>query len=211
MAEKISVLIVDDHAVVRSGLATILGEQPDINVIGEAKDGFEAIDKAPKLKPDVILMDVFMPRLSGIDAMIAIKEKLPEARILILTVSESEETLLRALRFGAQGYLLKSASIDEVINAVRQVAEGQGMLSPHVATTLIAEFRQKGEEPKLSSREIQVLQLLGEGLTNNEIAKRLYISESTVRTYMGRLLDKLHLRNRAAAMAYAMRRGVASK
>ena len=211
MAEKISVLIVDDHAVVRRGLATILGEQPDINVIGEAKDGFEAIDKAPKLKPDVILMDVFMPRLSGIDAMIAIKEKLPEARILILTVSESEETLLRALRFGAQGYLLKSASIDEVINAVRQVAEGQGMLSPHVATTLIAEFRQKKEEPKLSSREIQVLQLLGEGLTNNEIAKRLYISESTVRTYMGRLLDKLHLRNRAAAMAYAMRRGVASK
>ena len=209
MAEKISVLIVDDHAVVRSGLATILGEQPDINVIGEAKDGFEAIDKAPKLKPDVILMDVFMPRLSGIDAMIAIKEKLPEARILILTVSESEETLLRALRFGAQGYLLKSASIDEVINAVKQVADGQGMLSPHVATTLIAEFRQKGEEPKLSSREIQVLQLLGEGLTNNEIAKRLYISESTVRTYMGRLLDKLHLRNRAAA--YAMRRGVASK
>ncbi|GAI88097.1 unnamed protein product, partial [marine sediment metagenome] len=99
----------------------------------------------------------------------------------------------------------------EVINAVRQVAAGQGMLSPHIATRLISEFRQKGEEPKLSAREIQVLQLLGEGLTNNEIASRLYLSESTVRTYMGRLLDKLHLHNRAEAMAYAMRHGITSK
>lgn len=210
MAEKIKVLVVDDHAVVRSGLASILAAQPDMAIVGEAKDGPEAVDKAFELKPDVILMDIFMPNLSGIDAMIAIKEKVPEARVLILTVSESEENLFRALRFGAQGYLLKSASIDEVIAAVRQVADGQGMLSPHAATRLIAEFRHEGDQPSLSNRELQVLRLLGEGLSNIEIANRLYIGESTVRTYLGRLLDKLHLRNRAEAIAYATRRGMAS-
>jgi len=210
MAEKIKVFVVDDHAVVRSGLASILAAQSDMTIVGEAKDGREAVNKALELKPDVILMDIFMPNLSGIDAMIAIKEKMPEARVLILTVSESEENLFRALRFGAQGYLLKSSGIDEVIAAVRQVADGQGMLSPHVATRLIAEFRHEGDQPSLSNRELQVLRLLGEGLSNVEIANRLYIGESTVRTYLGRLLDKLHLRNRAEAIAYATRRGLAS-
>ncbi len=208
MAEKIKVLVVDDHAVVRSGLVTILKEQPDMLVAGEAKDGLEAINKATELKPDVILMDIFMPGMSGIDAIIAIKEKLPEAKVLILTVSESEENLFRALRFGAKGYLLKSADIAEVIIAVRQVANGQGILSPHAATRLIAEFRHESEQPSLSNRELQVLRLLGEGLSNKEIASRLYIGESTVRTYLGRLLDKLHLRNRAEAISYATRRGM---
>lgn len=208
MAEKIKVLVVDDHAIVRSGLASILAAQPDMAIVGEAKDGQEAINKALELKPDVILMDIFMPNLSGIDAMVVIKEKMPEARVLILTVSESEENLFRALRFGARGYLLKSASIDEVIAAIRQVANGQGMLSPYAATRLIAEFRHEDEQPSLSNRELQVLRLLGEGLSNVEIGNRLYIGESTVRTYLGRLLDKLHLRNRAEAIAYAARHGI---
>lgn len=208
MAEKIKVLVADDHAVVRTGLATILGEQPDIIIIGEAKDGLEAISKALELKPDVILMDIFMPNCTGLDAMISIRESLPDARVLILTVSEHEDDLFRALRFGAQGYLLKSANIDEVADAVRQVASGEAMLSPHIATRLVAEFRKKDDEPKLSAREMEVLQLVGEGLTNTRIADRLFISESTVRTYLRRLLDKLHLSHRTEAIAYAVRHGV---
>lgn len=208
MAEKITVLVADDHAVVRTGLATILGEQPDIIIIGEAKDDLEAISKALELKPDVILMDIFMPNCTGLDAMISIRESLPDARVLILTVSEHEDDLFRALRFGAQGYLLKSANIDEVADAVRQVASGEAMLSPHIATRLVAEFRKKDDEPKLSAREMEVLQLVGEGLTNTRIADRLFISESTVRTYLRRLLDKLHLSHRTEAMAYAVRHGV---
>jgi two-component system NarL family response regulator len=208
MAEKITVLVADDHAVVRAGLATILGEQPDITIVGEAADGLEATSKVLELKPDVILMDIIMPKCSGIDAMIAIRDRMPDARVLILTVSESEEDLFRALRFGAQGYLLKSANIDEVADAVRKVAAGEAMLSPNIVTRLIAEFRQKTDEPKLSTREMEVLQLLGQGLTNTQIASQLFISESTVRTYLRRLIDKLHLSHRSEAMAYAIRQGI---
>jgi len=208
MAEQIKVFVADDHAVVRAGLATILGEQPDITIVGEAGDGFEATSKVLELKPDVILMDIIMPKCSGIDAMIAIRDRMPDARVLILTVSESEDNLFRALRFGAQGYLLKSANIDEVADAVRKVAAGEAMLSPNIASRLIAEFRQKIDEPKLSSREMEVLQLLGQGLTNTQIARQLFISESTVRTYLRRLMDKLHFSHRTEAMAYAIRQGI---
>ena len=205
MGETIRVLIADDHAVVRAGLATILGAESDIAIVGEAKDGLEAIDRAVELKPDVILMDIFMPRCNGLEATVAIKQKLADARLLILTVSEREEDLLQALRFGAQGYLLKSANITEVADAVRMVAAGEAMLSPHIITRLVAEFREKANGPALSDREAEVLQILGEGLTNTEIARRLFISESTVRTYLRRLLDKLQLKNRAEAIAYAAR------
>ena len=208
MAEQIKVFVADDHAVVRAGLATILGEQPDITIVGEAGDGFEATSKVLELKPDVILMDIIMPKCSGIDAMIAIRDRMPDARVLILTVSESEDNLFRALRFGAQGYLLKSANIDEVADAVRKVAAGEAMLSPNIASRLIAEFRQKIDKPKLSSREMEVLQLLGQGLTNTQIARQLFISESTVRTYLRRLMDKLHFSHRTEAMAYALRQGI---
>lgn len=189
-------------------MAAILGEQSDITIVGEAADGFEATSKVLELKPDVILMDIIMPKCSGIDAMIAIRDRMPDARVLILTVSESEENLFRALRFGAQGYLLKSADIDEVADAVRKVAAGEVMLSPHIVTRLIAEFRQKIDEPKLSTREMEVLQLLGQGLTNTQIASQLFISESTVRTYLRRLIDKLHLSHRSEAIAYAIRQGI---
>ena len=205
MGEAIRVLIADDHAVVRAGLAKILGAESDITIVGEAKDGLEAIEKALELKPDVILMDIFMPRCSGLEAIVAIRQKLADARLLVLTVSEREEDLLQALRFGAQGYLLKSATITEVADAVRMVAAGEAMLSPHIVTRLVAEFREKADEPALSTREAEVLQLLGEGLTNTEIGNRLFIGESTVRTYLRRLLDKLHLKNRGGAIAYAAR------
>ena len=210
MAEVIRVLVVDDHAVVRTGLANILGSEPDIRIVGEANDGVEAISKALELKPDVILMDIRMPRCSGLEATVTIKESFPDARVLILTVSDQEEDLFQALKFGAQGYLLKGATITEVVDAVRRTAAGEVMLSPHVVGRLVAEFRGKekasGNGLSLSTREMEVLHLLGEGLTNTEIANRLFIGESTVRTYLHRLLEKLHLRNRAEAVAYAARR-----
>jgi DNA-binding NarL/FixJ family response regulator len=146
-----------------------------------------------------------MPYCTGLEATVAIRQKIADARLLILTVSEREEDLLQALRFGAQGYLLKSATITEVADAVRMVAAGEAMLSPHIVTRLVAELREKTDEPALSTREVEVLQLLGEGLTNTEIASRLFIGESTVRTYLRRLLEKLHLKNRAEAIAYAAR------
>ena len=205
MAEVIKVLVADDHPVIRAGLAKILGAESDISIVGEANDGLEAINKALELKPDVILMDIFMPRCSGLEATVAIREKLPDARLLILTISEREEDLFQALRFGAQGYLLKSATITEVADAVRMLAAGEAVLSPYIVTRLVAEFRERADEPALSDRETEVLQLLGGGLTNTEIADRLFISESTARTYLRRLLDKLHLRNRAEAIAYAVR------
>jgi DNA-binding NarL/FixJ family response regulator len=150
-------------------------------------------------------MDIFMPRCSGLEATVAIRQKLPDARLLILTILEQEENLLQALRFGAQGYLLKSATITEVADAVRMVAAGEVMLSPHIITKLVAELRQKADEPALSARETEVLQLLGGGLTNTEIGGRLFICESTVRTHLQRLLNKLHLKNRAEAIVYAAR------
>jgi len=205
MAKVIRVLVVDDHAVVRAGLANILGAESDINIVGEARDGLEAISKALELKPDVILMDIFMPRCSGLEAIVTIKESFPDASVLILTVSDQEEDLFQALRFGAQGYLVKGATIDEVVEAVRRTAAGEVMLSPHIASRLVAEFRERADEPKLSTREAEVLQLVGEGFTNTEIGNRLFIGESTVRTYLSRLLDKLHLRNRAEAVAYSTR------
>ncbi len=205
MAEPIRVLIADDHAVVRAGLTKILASEPDITIVGEAGDGFEAINKALELKPDVILMDIFMPRCSGLEATIRIKETLSDARVLVLTISDREEDLFQALRLGAQGYLLKSGTITELTDGIRMTATGEAMLTPHIATRLVAEFRGKTEKPTLSSREMEVLQLLADGLKNTEIAQRLFIGESTVRTYLHRLLAKLHLRNRAEATAYAIR------
>lgn len=211
MAEPIRVMLVDDHAVLRAGLASILAAEPDIDIVAEAKDGWEAIAKARLLNPDVILMDIFMPRCSGLDAIIVIKESLPNARVLILTVSDREEDLFQALRFGAQGYLLKSASITEVVDGVRRTAAGEVMLSLEITRKLVAEFRQKADRPELSQREGEILQLLGEGFSNTEIGHRLFISESTVRTYIRRLLDKLHLRNRAEAIGYACRHSLSGK
>ena len=177
MTEEIRVLVADDHSVVRAGLVKILEAEPDIKVVGEARDGLEAIDKAPEVTPDVILMDIFMPRCTGLEAMAAIKGRNPDARVLILSVSEQEENLLQALRFGAQGYLLKTATTTEVVDAVRRTAAGEVMLSPSIAAKLVAEFRQKANEPELSPREMQVLQLVGEGLTNSEIAQQVFVSE----------------------------------
>jgi two-component system NarL family response regulator len=213
MAENTRILIVDDHAIVRSGLISILAGEDKIRVVGEATDGNEAIAKATTLQPDVILLDILMPRCTGLEALPIIREKAPDTRILMLTVSAEEKDLFTALKFGAQGYLLKGSGIGEVIGAIKRVAAGEVILSPQMAGSLVSEFRQRQsnkEEIDLSPREMEVLKLVGDGMTNAEIAEKLFLGESTVRTYLSRLLDKLQLRNRAAAVAYATRRGLSS-
>jgi DNA-binding NarL/FixJ family response regulator len=209
MAEIIKVLIVDDHAMVRAGLIHILEPYTDIRVTGEAADGLEAIQKNAELKPDVILLDINMPRSNGLEAMLKIKQDTPGVCIIIVTVSDQESDLFEALRLGAQGYLLKGGPIDEVVSSVRKCAAGEVTLSAQVVAKLVTEFRAKNNsssfESDLSAREMEVLPLVGEGLTNTEIARRLFVSESTVRTYIRRILDKLQLKNRAAAVAYVAR------
>ncbi|OGO21389.1 MAG: hypothetical protein A2144_00265 [Chloroflexi bacterium RBG_16_50_9] len=211
MSEPIRVLVVDDHDVVRTGLACMLDAEADINVIGEASDGFDAIKKILKLKPDVILMDIFMPHCDGLEALKKIHEQLPEAKVVILTVSGRDEDMLQGLKYGAVGYLLKSANIDEIIKAVRMAATGEVVLSPNMTARLVAQFREKAGEPVLSSRETEILQLLGKGLNNTEIGNRLFIGESTVRTYINRIINKLNLKNRAEAIVYAAHHYLAGK
>ncbi len=203
MAKPVRIMIVDDHAVVRIGLKRILETEPGISIVAEASNGLEAINKAVELKPDIILMDIFMPRCSGLDAMLRIKERLTDARIIILTVSEQEEHLVKALMSGAMGYLVKGSSEAEVLEAVRRAAAGEIMLSPDMITKLVSEFRAKAAGSRLSRREAEVLQLLGEGLTNSGIARRLFVDVSTVKTYVSRIMTKLHLRNRAEVILFS--------
>lgn len=208
----IRVLVADDHAVVRRGLISTLRHESDIEVVGQAANGREAIDKAVELEPDVIIMDIFMPGCGGLEATSALAHRLPQTKVLILTVSDREEDLLQAVRFGARGYLLKSASVDDIAAAIRRVAEGEAIISPYIAGKLLDEFRHEPpHDVSLSLREMEVLRLVGEGLTNREIAERLIIAESTVKTYLQRLLDKLHLENRSQAIGYAISHGLIEK
>lgn len=208
----IRVLIADDHDIVRRGLISALSSEPDIKVVGQAANGREAVDKAVEFEPDVVVMDIFMPNCSGLEATSALAHRLPQTRVLILTVSDSEEDLFHAVKFGARGYLLKSAPIDSVVTAIRQVAEGEAILSPYIAGKLLDELcHEPFTKASLSLRETEVLKLVGEGMTNREIAKRLIIAESTVKTYLQRVLDKLHLENRAQAIGYAVSHGLIEK
>lgn len=211
MNDHIKLLVVDDHDIVRAGLINLLEQEPDILIIGEAGDGLEAVKKTVELKPDVILMDIFMPHCNGLEATIKIHNMYPDIKVIILTFSEGEEYLLQVLKFGAAGYLVKNSSIGEIATAVRMAYTGEIALSPKMATRLVTELRKKSQDPVLSPREKEILRLLGEGLTNNAIANQLYIGESTVRTYLNRLLYKLNLKNRAEAIAYSARNYLSSK
>jgi DNA-binding NarL/FixJ family response regulator len=207
------VLIVDDHALFRRGLQMVLSSEPDIDVVGEASDGAEALDKAKALKPHVVLMDVRMPKRSGIEAAGAIRDALPEAKILMLTMSDEEADLYEAIKAGASGYLLKEISIEEVPDAIRSVWAGQSRISPSMASKLLSEFAamsQRGGDAKaagaqLTPREMQVLKLVAQGLNNKDIAEKLFISENTVKNHIRNILDKLHLHSRMEAVVYAVK------
>ena len=208
----IRVLVADDHDIVRRGLTSALRSEPDIEAVGQAANGREAIDKAVELEPDVVVMDILMPDLGGLEATSALAHRLPQTKVLILTISDREEDLFHAVKFGARGYLLKSAPIDDIIAAIRQVAEGEAILSPYIAGKLLDELcHEPFTHASLSLRETEVLKLVGEGMTNHEIADRLIIAESTVKTYLQRVLEKLHLENRAQAIGYAVSHGLIEK
>ena len=214
MPDNIRVMIVDDHALFRRGLQMVLEAEDGIEVVGEAGDGQEAIQRAEEAMPDVVLMDVRMPKRSGIEATSALKELLPNVKILMLTISDEEVDLYEAIKAGASGYLLKEISIEEVANAVRAVEAGQSLISPSMASKLLTEFatmvkktddRQPINPPRLTERELQVLKLVAQGFNNRDIAKDLFISENTVKNHVRNILEKLHLHSRMEAVVYAVR------
>ena len=210
---SIRILIADDHPVVRNGIKALLDTEADLEVVGEAADGEQAISKARTLNPDVILMDLSMPRKDGVQAIAEIRAEMPEAKILVLTSFAEDKTIIAAIEAGALGYLLKDTSPQELIQAVRTVHQGESSLHPTVAHKLIHRFQRSTADTRtepLTAREIKVLRLIAEGLPNGTIAKQLYISEPTVRTHVSNILRKLHLKNRTQAALYALREGLAS-
>ncbi|HYZ92493.1 MAG TPA: response regulator transcription factor [Actinomycetota bacterium] len=210
--EIIRVLVADDHALFRQALRAVLAEEPDLELVGEAGDGTEAVTLAAELAPDVVLMDVRMPKLAGIDAARQIATELPAAKIVMLTVSDDEADLFEAIKAGASGYLLKEVDPSEIAQAVRQIHAGHSLLSPVVASKLVSEFaaiskraEEKATRPNITGRELEVLQFAADGLTNRQIGRRLGISENTVKNHIRNILEKLHLHSRMEAVLYAVR------
>ena len=210
--EPIRVLVVDDQELFRRGLTMLLGVEPGIDVVGEAGDGVEGTSLAESAAPDVVLLDIRMPKRSGIEACVAIKETVPSAKIIMLTVSDEEADLYEAVKSGASGYLLKDSSIDEVAQAIRVVADGQSLISPSMAVKLIDEFKQMSRPERdtvpglrLTERELQVLGYVAKGLNNRDIARQLFISENTVKNHVRNILEKLQLHSRMEAVMYAVR------
>jgi NarL family two-component system response regulator LiaR len=214
MNKPISVLIADDHAIVRKGIRALLATEPDIDVVDEAQDGRQAIAKAHKLQPDVILMDLVMPELDGIAAIRHISASQPETRILVLTSFATDDKIFLAIKAGALGYLLKDSGPQELVQAIHQVHRGESSLHPLVARKLLQELAQpQGQSSTpapLTDREVDVLRLVAQGQSNREIARSLRIREATVRTHVSNILGKLHLASRTQAALYALREGLAS-
>jgi NarL family two-component system response regulator LiaR len=218
----IRVLIVDDHAIVRDGICALLATKPDIEVVGEAGNGREAVSKAQCLLPDVILMDLMMPEMDGIEAIRRIVAHRPGARILVLTSFAADDKVFPAIKAGAMGYLLKDSESEDLVRAIHQVYRGESSLHPQIARKLLQELSSPPQPPPtpepvsgptvdpLTEREVQVLQLLARGLSNQEIADQLVIVEGTVRAHVSNILSKLHLVSRTQATLYALREGLAS-
>ena len=213
MAENIRVLIVDDHAVVREGQRALIETEPGMEMVGEGADGIEAIQLTKSLKPDVLLIDLLMPRMGGIEAIEKIKAENSKVNILVLTSFAEDEKVFSAIKAGALGYLLKDATPQELLAAIRQVYRGEPSMDSAVAHKLMRELQRSSDLPlteePLTEREVDVLKLVAQGLTNQDIAEKLVISERTVRTHVSHILDKLHLANRTQAALYALREGLA--
>ena len=217
---EIRILLVDDQPLFRRALATLIGGQPNLSIVGEAENGLEAIEMARALVPDLVLMDVEMPVVNGVEATHRIREELPGIKVVILTVSEADDHLFDAIRFGADGYLLKDLRPEQLYELIRAVMRDETALSPAIAGRLMREFRERPNGsrvvtaepsgPALTHREIQIMQLVADGLSNKEIGVHLSITEGTVKNHVHNALEKLHLSNRVQAAAFAVRQGYAA-
>lgn len=212
---KIKVMVVDDHTLFREGIRLLLRNQEDIEVIAEAEEGGEAVEKARTYRPDIVLMDIAMKGMDGLTATRRLRQEVPEAKVLILTMHGGDEYFFRALQAGALGYLLKEAAPADVISAIRSVHRGEVFLYPSVAKRLVEDYLRRamaGEEltsyTKLTEREKEILRLIAQGLTNREIAEHLYLSINTVQSHRTHIMDKLNLQSRAELMKYAIRVGL---
>jgi DNA-binding NarL/FixJ family response regulator len=211
MSEPIRIFVADDHPVVRDGLVAILGTQPDFAVIGEAANGAETVERAAALRPDVILLDLAMPGMDGVEALRLLRASWPGARVIVFTAFDTDERILAAVRAGAQGYLLKGVPREELFHAVRVVHAGGSLLQPVVASKLLRQVSREpaaSEREPLTPRELEVLRLLAQGLLNKEIARRLSITERTVKFHVSAILAKLGAGNRTEAVALAAQQGL---
>lgn len=213
--ETIRILIADDHAIVRKGLITLITAEQGMELLGEAEDGLEVVAKARELQPDIVLLDLVMPHQDGIEAIKAIKAENPEARILVLTSFADDDKVFAAIKAGASGYLLKDSSPQQLLQAIRDVFQGESSLHPTIARKLIRELNQPADDlpparEPLTKRELQVLKLVAQGLSNQEIATELIVAERTITTHVSNILAKLHLANRTQATLYAIHEGLVS-
>ncbi|MEI6775796.1 MAG: response regulator transcription factor [Chloroflexales bacterium] len=212
---NIRVLLAEDHTIVRKGLRSLLDAEVNIEVVGEADDGRQAIQKAQQFQPDVVLMDITMPVLNGLEATRQIKKLLPQIRVLVLTVHTSEEYIFQILQAGAAGYVVKQAAVEELIAAIMAVSQGNAFISPSVPENIIEEYSRqmngmtaKDNYARLTDREREVLQLVAEGRSNREIAQMLHITTKTVEAHRSRVMEKLNIRSTADLTRYAIRRGI---
>lgn len=214
MGERIRILIADDHKIIRWGLRSVLDSETDMEVVGEAGDGLEALEKVRTLQPDVVLLDLVMPHLDGMAAIQAIRQEKPDVRILILTSHEDDTSVIEAIKAGALGYLFKNFELDNLLHAVREVYRGNLSLAPHAVQKLMRSLQQPATPAPVSlltEREQEVLRMIGRGLSNQEIAESLSISKSTVRTHISNVLSKLGLSNRTQVALYAVEAGLVNK
>jgi DNA-binding NarL/FixJ family response regulator len=203
----IRLLVADDHPVVRDGLRAMLATQPDMELVGEAATGTEAVTQARALRPDVVLMDLQMPDLDGPAAIVTLREQAPEVRVLVLTTYGTDADITRAVDAGATGYLLKDAPREQLFGAIRAAARGESVLSPSVATRVLGRMRAPAEEA-LSPRELEILGAVARGLSNKDIGRQLHVSEATVKTHLLRVFSKLGVDDRTAAVTVALERGI---
>ncbi len=215
MAETVRLLLADDHNVLRQGMAQVLDTQPDIEVVAQADNGLDAVRLVAEHRPDIVLMDINMPELDGVASARRITAEFPETGVIILTMYRRDDYVFEAIKAGASGYLLKEVELDELLEAVRAVARGEAVIDSAIANRVLAEFRRpepvakENAGPDLADRDVEILGLLAQGLSNRDIAARLFIAEKTVRNRLSGIFRRLHLENRTQAALYAIQEGIA--